>query len=59
MYKERLKAKNTFIFFACHQIVHEKEIQAEDDQVFLVKLQVREYLCCVNAIWFIACWYSN
>lgn len=26
---------------ACHQIVHEKEIQAEDDQVFLVKLQVR------------------
>lgn len=25
-----------------HQIVHEKEIQAEDDQVFLVKLQVRK-----------------
>ena len=24
------------------QFVHEKEIQAEDDQVFLVKLQVRD-----------------
>lgn len=28
---------------ACRQIVHEKEIQAEDDQVFLVKLQVGEH----------------
>lgn len=28
-------------FLSGFQIVHEKEIQAEDDQVFLVKLQVR------------------
>lgn len=31
---------------ACRQIVHEKEIQAEDDQVFLVKLQVGRTSCC-------------
>lgn len=32
------------LFFpASHQIVHEKEIQAEDDQVFLLKLQVRKH----------------
>lgn len=31
----------TFFFLpSCPQVVHEKEIQAEDDQVFLVKLQV-------------------
>uniref|UniRef100_A0A671YJH1 Dynein light intermediate chain n=1 Tax=Sparus aurata TaxID=8175 RepID=A0A671YJH1_SPAAU len=31
------------------KIVHEKEIQAEDDQVFLVKLQVRKRLYLVDA----------
>ena len=32
------------------QFVHEKEIQAEDDQVFLVKLQVRDehYVLCLQ-----------
>lgn len=29
-----------FVFFV--QFVHEKELGAEDDQVFLLKLQVRE-----------------
>lgn len=40
-YEEELEAKKRkrFIYFSSHQIVHEKEIQAEDDQVFLVKLQ--------------------
>lgn len=42
---------------AFHQIVHEKEIQAEDDQVFLVKLQVSN--CCLYASWFAARWYSK
>lgn len=34
-----------FCFF--EQFVHEKELGAEDDQVFLLKLQVRENVQCV------------
>lgn len=48
--------KHVLLSLVCHQIVHEKEIQAEDDQVFLVKLQVRKKKSCFfNASWDAAC----
>lgn len=35
------------MFFFFLQFVHEKELGAEDDQVFLLKLQVRENVQCI------------